>query len=251
MFLRVWWGSSNPTLSPPLCSFFTALRAVYHPPSSVPSCVSSSLVSHSFLYPSTNLSPSSPPSSPNLLVCFSPPKFIPLSFLMTPFLVSLSSLSFKQIQREKYILFRMNKTMYGLKEAGKLSNLRLVNLLSSFGFHETSIYPLPFPPCLPSHSIRFRSRRLRCEISQPSPFRLPSLLLNNPLPRKSPSHRFKVFGLLNHPRPTRSHNIGLLPRLCHHPPHPPTTPRCRPCIFSQPVLCTLLWLPRSPVPYWP
>jgi hypothetical protein len=32
----------------------------------------------------------------------------------------------------------MDKTMYGLKEAGKLSNLRLVSLLSTFGFHETS-----------------------------------------------------------------------------------------------------------------
>ncbi len=65
---------SNPTLSPPPPrSFFTALRAVYPSPSSVHSCVSSSPVSHSFLYPFTNLSPSSSPSSPNFLVCFSSP----------------------------------------------------------------------------------------------------------------------------------------------------------------------------------
>jgi hypothetical protein len=38
--------------------------------------------------------------------------------------------------------------MYGLKEAGKLSNLRLVSLLSSFGFHET------FTPCLFKHVSR-------------------------------------------------------------------------------------------------
>jgi hypothetical protein len=36
----------------------------------------------------------------------------------------------------------MDKTLYGLKEAGKLSNLRLVQLLLSFGFVEMST------PCL-------------------------------------------------------------------------------------------------------
>jgi hypothetical protein len=41
-----------------------------------------------------------------------------------------------------YIVFRIDKTMYGLEEAGKLSNLRLVSLLSSFGFHETSTLSL-------------------------------------------------------------------------------------------------------------
>ncbi len=38
--------------------------------------------------------------------------------------------------------------MYGLKEAEKLSNLRLVSLLSTFGFHETST------PCLFKHVSR-------------------------------------------------------------------------------------------------
>ena len=38
--------------------------------------------------------------------------------------------------------------MYGLKEAGKLSNLRVVSLLSSFGFHETTT------PCLFRHVSR-------------------------------------------------------------------------------------------------
>ncbi len=60
-----------------------------------------------------------------------------------------------------------------------------------------------------------------------------------PLSRKTPSHRLKMFGLLNHTRPACSHNLGLLPRLCH------------PCVFSQPVLCILLWLSGSPAPYWP
>ncbi len=38
--------------------------------------------------------------------------------------------------------------MYGLKESGRLSNMRVVSLLSSFGFHETST------PCLFRHVSR-------------------------------------------------------------------------------------------------
>jgi hypothetical protein len=38
--------------------------------------------------------------------------------------------------------------MYGLKESGKLSNMKVVTLLSSFGFHET------FTPCLFRHVSR-------------------------------------------------------------------------------------------------
>ncbi len=47
-----------------------------------------------------------------------------------------------------YIVFRIDKTMYGLKEAEKISNLRLVSLLSSFGFYETST------PCFCNHVSR-------------------------------------------------------------------------------------------------
>ncbi len=43
---------------------------------------------------------------------------------------------------------RIDKTLYGLKEAGKLSNLRLVQLLSSYDFVETST------PCLFRHKTR-------------------------------------------------------------------------------------------------
>jgi hypothetical protein len=65
-------------------------------------------------------------------------------------LSSLSLLPFIKIdgQGKKYILFRIDKTMYGLKESGKLSNMRVVTLLSSFGFHETST------PCLFRHVSR-------------------------------------------------------------------------------------------------
>jgi hypothetical protein len=38
---------------------------------------------------------------------------------------------------KRFIVFRIDQTMYGLKEAGKLSNLRLVSLLSFAGFIET------------------------------------------------------------------------------------------------------------------
>ena len=57
---------------------------------------------------------------------------------------------FVQLDRhgKRFVLFRMDKTLYGLKEAGKLSNLRLVQLLSSFGFVETST------PCLFRHTSR-------------------------------------------------------------------------------------------------
>ena len=51
-------------------------------------------------------------------------------------------------QGKPYILFRADKTLYGLKEAGKLSNLQLVKLLLSFGFVETST------PCLFRHPTR-------------------------------------------------------------------------------------------------
>jgi hypothetical protein len=38
---------------------------------------------------------------------------------------------------KNYITFRIDKTMYGLKEAGKVFNLRLVSILQSFDFHQT------------------------------------------------------------------------------------------------------------------
>jgi hypothetical protein len=47
-----------------------------------------------------------------------------------------------------YLLFRIDKTMHGLKEAGKLSQLRLLSHFTSHGFHET------FTPCLFRHVSR-------------------------------------------------------------------------------------------------
>ncbi len=65
-------------------------------------------------------------------------------------LSSLSLLPFIKVDSsgKRYCLFRIDKTMYGLKEAGQLSNRRLVSLLSSFGFLETST------PCLFRHLTR-------------------------------------------------------------------------------------------------
>ena len=47
-----------------------------------------------------------------------------------------------------YLLFRIDKTMYGLKEAGKLSHLRLISHLAAHGFFETTT------PCLFRHVSR-------------------------------------------------------------------------------------------------
>jgi hypothetical protein len=47
-----------------------------------------------------------------------------------------------------YLLFRIDKTMYGLKEAGKLSQFRLLSHLTAHGFRETST------PCLFRHVSR-------------------------------------------------------------------------------------------------
>ena len=49
---------------------------------------------------------------------------------------------------KRFVIFRIDQTMYGLKDAGKLSNLRLVSLLSEFGFRETAT------PCLFRHLSR-------------------------------------------------------------------------------------------------
>ena len=49
---------------------------------------------------------------------------------------------------KRHVVFRIDQTMYGLKDAGKLSNLRLVSLLSQSGFVETST------PCLFRHVSR-------------------------------------------------------------------------------------------------
>jgi hypothetical protein len=38
---------------------------------------------------------------------------------------------------KRYVVFRIDQTMYGLKEADKLSHLRLVSLLAQSGFLET------------------------------------------------------------------------------------------------------------------
>jgi hypothetical protein len=49
---------------------------------------------------------------------------------------------------KSFVILRIDKTLYGLKEAGKLSNIHLVQLLSSYDFVETST------PCLFRHKTR-------------------------------------------------------------------------------------------------
>jgi hypothetical protein len=70
------------------------------------------------------------------------PQFIKIyTNLFSPEVLSRLSLPpfLKQDKAGKnYILFCIEKTMYGLKEAGKLSNLRLVSLLQSFDFYQAN-----------------------------------------------------------------------------------------------------------------
>jgi hypothetical protein len=65
-------------------------------------------------------------------------------------LSSLSLLPYIKVDKsgKGYVLFRIDRTMYGLKEAGQLSHRRLVRLLSSFDFFETNT------PCLFRHTTR-------------------------------------------------------------------------------------------------
>jgi hypothetical protein len=65
-------------------------------------------------------------------------------------LARLSLLPFIRTGRngKRFVIFRIDQTMYGLKDAGKLSNLRLVSVLSAAGFRETST------PCLFRHVSR-------------------------------------------------------------------------------------------------
>jgi len=51
-------------------------------------------------------------------------------------------------ESKPFLLFRIDKTMYGLKEAGKLSQLRLISHLAAHGFFETTT------PCLFRHVSR-------------------------------------------------------------------------------------------------
>ena len=80
------------------------------------------------------------------------PQFIKIySNIFSPAVLSRLSLHpfLKQDKAGKpYIVFRIEKTMYGLKEAGKLSNLRLVSLLQAFDFFQTTT------PGLFRHSTR-------------------------------------------------------------------------------------------------
>ncbi len=65
-------------------------------------------------------------------------------------LARLSLLPFIRTTRngKRFVIFHIDQTMYGLKDAGKLSNLRLVSLLSASGFLETTT------PCLFRHVSR-------------------------------------------------------------------------------------------------
>jgi hypothetical protein len=113
---------------------------------------------------------------------------------------------------KRYIIFRIDQTMYGLKEAGKLSNLRLVSLRSSVGFIETRTSFL-FSPPNPPYSLCPSRRRFRCQIPKLRRLRLSCLFSFSPLPGQGASRHHKILGLRPRPRPRATHADPLLPRL--------------------------------------
>jgi hypothetical protein len=148
--------------------------------------------------------------------------------------------------RKKYILFRIDKTMYGLKESGKLSNMRVVTLLSSFGFHETSTpclfrhvsRPILFVLIVDDFGVKYHNR---------VDFDYLVSCLTTLYHVKAHPTGTKFLGFtVKHDRPSRTLAVSR-----NHPSHAPQTARCSPCFFPQPLHCSLLlWFPSPPVSYW-
>jgi hypothetical protein len=97
--------------------------------------------------PTSISAPPSPYLSPNANSSASTLTLTPLQSLPVS-LSSHSSFIRSACNGKRYVIFRIDQTMYGLKDAGKLSNLRLVSLLSESDFLETST------PCLFRHVSR-------------------------------------------------------------------------------------------------
>ena len=61
-----------------------------------------------------------------------------------------------------HVYFEIRKCMYGLPQAGKLSQLRLIDHLSQHGFtHSMPQHPVPIPTFHPRHHLLPGGRRLR------------------------------------------------------------------------------------------
>jgi hypothetical protein len=78
---------------------------------------------------------------------------------------------------KRHVVFRID----GLKDAGKLSQLRLVSFLAQSGFLETQIPPMPLPSSNPPHSLRLSRRRFWGQVPKSRRLRLSRLCLVSPL----------------------------------------------------------------------
>jgi hypothetical protein len=139
--------------------------------------------------------------------------------------------------------------MYGLKEAGKLCNLRVVSLLSSFGFHETTT------PCLFRHVSRNISFVLvgddfGVKYHSRTDFDYLVSCLSTLYHVKAHPIGTKLLGLtVQHTRDARTLSLSypgyvasLLTRLRPHG----VRSAASPSIYTPP----LLRIPGHPVPYW-
>jgi hypothetical protein len=115
---------------------------------------------------------------------------------------------------KRYIVFRIDQTMYGLKEAGKLSNLRLVSLLSSAGFIETRTpclfrhltRPIAFVLVVDDFGVKYQNR-------DDFEFDISCLFFVSPLPGQGASRRHQVLRLRPRPQPQATHDDPLIPTL--------------------------------------
>ena len=112
-----------------------------------------------------------------------------------------------------YCIFRADQTIYGLKEAGKLSNERLVRLLAYWGFVETST------PCLFRHPTRSIAFVL---VVDDFGIKYHSRDDYDYLVKCLPPHSHQIFRIHPQTRPPPSHLCSLLTRLRRRLTHPPS-----------------------------
>jgi hypothetical protein len=65
------------------------------------------------------------------------------------------------------VYFQIRKCMYGLPQAGRLSQLRLISHLAKRGYHQSPNTSVPVPTRDPGRYVLLGGRRLRRSIRQP------------------------------------------------------------------------------------
>jgi hypothetical protein len=126
---------------------------------------------------------------------------------------------------KSFVILRIDKTLYGLKEAGKLSHLRLVQLLLSYDFVETSTLclfrhktrPITFCLVVDDFGVKYQ---------HPADFDFLVICLSNLYhPLQGPSHCPQIFRFHHSARPHSPQSLPFLPRVHRCPADPPTPQR--------------------------